>query len=214
MARRKDLRNTRRRKPSRSPRKSILVVCEGQKTEPAYFSFYKRQLRLSNVLLEICGDECGSDPTSVVEYAKRRFKKDRSIDVCFCVIDRDDHSNANFHKAMTIVSDIAFSDKREFSAAVSDPCIEYWYLLHFKYTRAPFVSVGGKTRAQRVADELKKIWPEYKKNLTDTGNILKDKFEVAEHNAQKSLIEAKRTGDPNPSTNLHRLVRSLLELNK
>jgi hypothetical protein len=62
-----------RRVAFRAPRRFILVVCEGEKTEPNYIAHYKKGLGLCNVKLEICGKECGSDPLSVVEYAEARF---------------------------------------------------------------------------------------------------------------------------------------------
>ena len=41
--------------------------------------------------------------------------------------------------------------------AVSDPCFEFWLLLHFEFTTAPFDGYS------EVRDRLKSHWPEYKK---------------------------------------------------
>ena len=43
----------RRRAPSRDPRPRILVVCEGEKTEPAYLKGFFRALQVRRHLFEI-----------------------------------------------------------------------------------------------------------------------------------------------------------------
>src|SRR3954452_4619238 len=66
-----------RRTPSRRSKDRILIVCEGGKTEPNYLRELKGSLGLTNADVEICGDECGSDPASVViteSNASRRIQ--------------------------------------------------------------------------------------------------------------------------------------------
>jgi hypothetical protein len=61
-----------RRPGRRAPRASILIVCEGEKTEPSYFKALRVALRLQTAEVEVCGKECRSDPLKVVEYAIQR----------------------------------------------------------------------------------------------------------------------------------------------
>jgi len=206
----KDVRSVRRRGASRSPKRSILVVCEGAKTEPNYISFFKQELRLSNVDLEICGEQCGSDPLSVVNFAEAKFKRESHIDDCFCVIDRDKHDLQRFNAAIAKARALDLKSKtRTFQLHVSDPCVEYWFILHFEYLRRPFVKQGQKSRAEVAMDVLKTHWPDYRKGLKNTGEHLEPLLEKACQNAERALEDAKQTGETNPSTTMHSLIRTL-----
>jgi hypothetical protein len=165
---------------------------------------------LANVSIDICGSECGSDPKSVVKYAADRFRQDRSIDKCFCVIDRDRHASDNFNGAISSANSInRSSNKREFVVHVSDPCIEYWFILHFQYTRTPFTESGPKSRGACALEKLTSLWPEYKKNLENIGSLLEPRSAIARANAIQALQDAENTNEPNPSTSLHLLMEEL-----
>ena len=56
-----------RQQGSKEPRKSILIVSEGSKTEPIYFNSLKRILRLAMVDVDIVGE--GAAPITVVDRA-------------------------------------------------------------------------------------------------------------------------------------------------
>lgn len=121
--------NLRRRGSVRKPRLRILVVSEGAKTEGLYVSLFVHGLRAANVQIDILGRECGSDPLTVVEFARERFRQDRGYDLCYCVIDRDDHNATRYQNAVALAAKInSESNQREFREIVSDPCIEYWFL--------------------------------------------------------------------------------------
>lgn len=212
MPRRSDTRAIRRGKASLAPKAVILIVCEGEKTEPNYFAYYKRSLRLLNVTLEICGKECGTDPVSVVEYAKKRFRKDSSIDVCFCIVDRDKHDDRVMMKAVDIARSTSTS-ARKFSLHISDPCIEYWFILHFEYCRTPFVQKGSKSRADCAAERLNELMSGgYTKNDPEIGDKLAHLQGIAAENAGMSIKDAEETGEPNPSTTLHLVMNELQSL--
>ena len=98
----------------------VLIVCEGEKTEPNYFKQLIQEERLSSANIVITG-ECGSDPVSVVKhsialYKERKKEKNPATlyDRVYCVIDRDSHSN--FSKANALIDEfnnyrVANSDK-------------------------------------------------------------------------------------------------------
>lgn len=210
--RRKDTRSIGRRSASRAPKRSILIVCEGEKTEPNYVSYFKQELRLANVHLEVCGAECGSDPLSVVEFGEKQFLKERSIDDCLCLIDRDGHNLQRFNaaKAKAVALD-AKSRDRDFVVHVSDPCIEYWFILHFRYLRTPFVKQGQKSRAEVAFDKLKEVWPEYEKGSRDIGSHLAGQIDEACKNAERAMKDARDTGEPNPSTAMHLFIERMMK---
>lgn len=200
----------RRRPPMKKPRLRILVVTEGEKTETLYISLLVKELRATNVVVDICGEECGSDPQTVVQYARKRFIEDKAYDICFCVMDRDNHPLVRFNNALELAAK-SNSSGRSFSAIVSDPCIEYWFLLHFKYCRAPFTNKGPKSRAACALDSLIAELPIYAKNSVAAFEALLERTEEAISNAKRGLLDVAVTSEPNPSTNLHTMVEKFRE---
>jgi hypothetical protein len=158
---RRRLRDLRRRGPTRQPRDSILIVCEGEKTEPNYFDDLRRALALTTVEVEIIGKECGSAPTSVVtaalEARKRRSRAARRgeavpYDQVWCVIDaeagrRNDVLYRAAEQARTT----------HVHVALSNPSFELWYLLHFRDWGKPLRD------GSRVIHELRKYLEDYEK---------------------------------------------------
>lgn len=194
------------------PRLRILVVSEGEKTEGIYLSLFIRQLRAANVQIDIMGRECGSDPQTVIEFARAKFQEDKGYDVCFCVIDRDNHALNRFNTALSLAKSIdGKSSSREFICIVSNPCIEYWFLLHFTYTRSPFSPSGQKSAADCVIDNLKKYLPNYEKTCRESLESLLPLTSKALDNAEKVMKDVDKTGEPNPSTSMHDLVERLIK---
>lgn len=83
----------RRNKASRVPQKTILLVCEGEKTEKIYFDYIKEKYRLTSFHVRI-HEECDSAPISVVNYAESLLECDDigKIDSVCCLFDRDTHT--------------------------------------------------------------------------------------------------------------------------
>ena len=71
----------------------MLIVCEGKRTEPLYFSELADHYRLSTANVMVVGT--GSDPHTVVREAKELQKRERRqgerYDEVYCVFDRDEH---------------------------------------------------------------------------------------------------------------------------
>jgi len=201
-----------RRPPTKKPRLRILIVCEGERTEVLYFGLFVRRLQASNVRLEIHGNQCGSDPQSVVEYARELVTEDKGIDLCYCVIDRDLHPIGRFDTAISIGAalDDRIGHKRIFDVVVSYPCIEYWFLLHFEYRRSPFTTEAGRSPAACALRDLKRFLPDYDKSCQQAISSLMRLTETALINADKSNADAEKTGELNPSTGVPRLIRRVI----
>jgi len=216
MAVRHSLKAFKRRGPVRRPRLRILIVSEGAKTEGLYFSVFSRSLNAANIQVDIMGKECGSDPLTVVEFAAGRFCQDRGYDLCYCVIDRDEHDVQRYSAALAKGSKINAQFKtRSFYVIVSDPCIEFWFILHFVFSRSPFIRKGNRSPGECALDELKKYAPGYTKSSKEEMEkfILKTSDAIA--NSKKALADAQATGEFNPSTRIHELIeRITLEASK
>ena len=158
----------RRRRAMKAPYDVILIVCEGAKTEPNYFTELKKALRLSNANVRICGR--GSDPLSVVDFAIETFRREPEFDRVYCVFDRDRHTT--YPAALDKVRQTRLGKGSKIFAIPSVPCFEFWLLLHFTYTTRLFDAPAGDSICFRVVEELKKYLPAYQKGDQD---ILKEK---------------------------------------
>lgn len=213
-----------RRNASRDPYDHVLIVCEGEKTEPFYFNEMRVCLDLDSANIKIDGS-CDSSPKSVVEYAQNLFTKEKNragnYDRVFCVFDRDQHETfddalekINFTNAE--LKKIGYSKENVFTAIQSIPAFEYWFLLHFTPSTKPYSPLGTKSVGNQVIDDLKIYLPAYKK--TQKGiykySMEHDLLAGAKAHSKRILELSKKTGDINPSTNVHELVEYLEELNK
>ena len=68
----RQVRELARKQTKRESYAKVLIVCEGEKTEPNYFGALKDHLALNNANVVVTG-ECGSSPRSIFEYAMRQI---------------------------------------------------------------------------------------------------------------------------------------------
>lgn len=107
------------------------------------------------------------------------------------------------------------SQNKNVSVTCSNPCFEFWILLHFEYrdtacTREEIQkkalekvnTILEKEKQLRKVDELKSI-----ENLYD---LLKTKVDVAVRNANK--LKVNESKKQNPSTGMFKLLESLYEM--
>ncbi len=115
---------------AREPKQCILIVCEGEKTEPNYFKALKKSLRVHLLAtVEIDGKGCGSAPSSVVAKAielkgKRKIEAKSSpvvveYDHVWCVMDVEAPQAHN-----TLSAAIDRAKRHRLSVILSNPCFE------------------------------------------------------------------------------------------
>jgi RloB-like protein len=190
--------------PTRKPRELVLMVCEGEKTEPQYFDGLRKRKRLSTADIVIYGgDDAGTHPKSVVEYAiKKKLEKAKTerYDHVWCIFDRDEHKNIEeaFNLAL----------KNGIRIAFSNPNFELWFLLHYHDQR-------GALSRQEAIKKLKRYIPDYEKNASDMYEKLLDKQEIAIDRA--ILLRSMHLGNgddqkENPSSAVDLLVKLLNDL--
>ena len=195
-----------RRGPQRESYDRVLILCEGKKTEPSYFSDLLAHYRLSMANIEIVGS--GTDPRTVVKQAKKRRLKEirnsEKYDRVYCVFDRDEH--ATFDKACEEASASGITPIRSW------PCFEFWLVLHFRYSRQPYARSGGRSAAQNCVVDVRQHLPGYAKATRGVFGRLEDSLEQANANAARALTDAEATEEFNPSTEIHLLVDYLQAL--
>lgn len=199
--------------------KRILIVSEGEKTEPLYFDYLKEFLKLTSINVEVSGSP-KSCPKKVVEYGKELYdnsvQKGIAYDEIYCVIDKDTH--AHYSNALSLISTYK---KFNFFAINSVPCFELWLLLHYTYTTKPFSKTLNKSVCESlIKDELKIFLPEYEKNLSslnqgDIDKIFNESVISEAIKRSKSILAyCKSASTDNPTTRIHELVEELFTLSK
>jgi len=121
----------RRRAAFRDPLPLVLVVCEGEATEPDYINGFRLAQGANTVNVHVHSP--GGDPKMLVESAvamrdsaaaeaKRRRDANLAYDEVWCVFDVDGHARVDAARALAASAGIRL--------AVSNPCFELWLLLH------------------------------------------------------------------------------------
>ena len=190
----------------RQVKKRILIICEGERTEPLYFNAYKRDNRHSLSGLEIViADTKKNTPRELVREAVdrvREAKKERnSYDEAWTVFDRNGYTL--HHEAFDLAK------QKGIKIAFSSISFEVWYLLHFTY------STAQDSSAAEVISKLKRHYlTGYKKNQC-CYKQLADHIETAKSHAEKlrRYHQEANMGDKiytlNPYTNVDLLIASL-----
>ena len=193
----------------------MLIVCEGEKTEPHYFKSLIAKLGLTTAEVEICGN-CGSAPTSVVKYGNKKFSADPDYDLIFFVFDRDSHTD--YDDALALIQSYRNQRKygnKSFSAITSNPCFEVWFLMHFEPFTKPCAAGGGKSPCGNWISILKRKpgFQDYKKGQRQHFKLLSSRLHNAKSYAAQVLSQHQATGEPehqgNPHTFVHKLVDTL-----
>ena len=198
-------------RPARQPAPRILLVCEGEKTEPSYFRDLINKWNLNNQVK--IGNNDGSSPDKVVEKAEELFDLSKSendaFDEVYCIFDRDAHEK--FFDAVDKLKTLK-SNGKPLQGIISIPCFEFWLLLHFGYTSKPYASKGKKSIGDAVVSDLKKKsgFSKYKKRMTGVFELLEGKLDDALKYSERLAKEQKDDGEHcNPSTKIHELVNRL-----
>lgn len=204
-----------RQQQLRAQRPRSLIVCEGSKTEPHYLSELREMWGIPHAWVSIKPSE-GSSPDRVVQTAEKLYAEDAqmgdSFDQVFCVFDRDAHPT--FSAAVQLTRELAANGK-PFKAITSTPCFEFWFLLHFGYSDAPFAKAGKKSVGDVAVSQFKTKagLAQYGKGQKGMAAQLQGKLASATQHAARLRKSAAKTQnqDPqihaNPWTNVDELVQ-------
>jgi len=200
-----------RRRARRSEYSNILIICEGQKTEPKYFKEACLAYGLNPVNVRIDWKTHGLDPLSMVKVAERAYEKDPDLDEIYCVFDRDCHQTwARAHERIAMLQT---RSRRPVpvTAIASVPCFEIWFLLHYFYSSKPYAH-QGRTACESLIHDLKKHMPDYQKAAVDMFERCQPNLETAIKNAERLEKYHRTSGADNPSTQVHHLIKKFQDL--
>jgi hypothetical protein len=166
-----------RRIGTREPRKTIWLVVEGEKTEKLYFGGIRKMADLTATEIKVEHCKKGTSPIQIVESGQKLLSQDfPQIDEVWCIFDREAKKyERNFKLALEMAAQPVAAGKR-LRCAVSNPCFEFWILLHFVRTDKPFCN------CQEVLADLKKEAPSYtKSNRSEIEKICNEVSKAVEH---------------------------------
>ena len=123
-----------RKSPAIIEKPTILIVCEGQNTEPSYFNNFK----LPSATVKSIGE--GYNTKYLVKRAII-LSKQEAYNQVWCVFDKDDFDDNDFNSAITL------ANQNGIRVAYSNQAFEYWIILHFNDHQ------GGEI-TRKIYDEL------------------------------------------------------------
>jgi hypothetical protein len=202
----------RRRRPRLIPRPSLLIICEGEKTEPSYFLNLRGEHK--NRLVSIRIDDEGGVPKTLVERAaviKRQARREAArrrddtltLDEVWCVFDVDQHPNIEDAKQQAHDNGV--------SLAISNPSFELWLVLHFQ-------KQNSYVTRQNIRASCQEHLAGYNKELSaEMYDLLAQNYGDAVERSAALEAMHERNGSPrgeNPSTGVFRLTERIASFGK
>ena len=197
-----------RHAPRLVPRPRILVVCEGEQTEPGYLHSLRITEKIRLVEIEIV--EAAGVPKTIVELAVRKKREaekratregdsSQRYDEVWCVFDVDAHPN--------LAEALQQADANKIHVALSNPCFELWVLLHFQNQTA-WIDRRAALSACRVHIR------NYNKKVSYAET--RDRYPDAVARAQALDAQHRRNSQAgeNPTTWVYKLTERLLDLSR
>jgi hypothetical protein len=188
-----------RKQQNNSEKDRILIVCEGEKTEPGYLYKLVAEYRVPSAKVRVHG-EGGAAPISVVEYAEDLLERDADFEHIFLVFDRDAHST--YEDAINKTNGFKKRRKlqsRNIEAITSIPCFEIWLLLHVSTSSKPYgKGVLGTPPGKQVIRDLRThpAFINYEKSKIDFFDAIKDETDNAIMRAKRQVDQARQAGAP------------------
>lgn len=203
-----------RKRSTKDPRPSIVVLVEGAVTEVEYLSALRDALGIPRSLVSI-SSAVHSDADGLVGEARNLLRPNRrgaassqsdAPDEVWVVADTEyEHENGspeNIARAINRAGDQVY-------LVLDSPSIEYWFLLHFCYTTRCYEN------ARAVIGDLRAYLPRYsKQERTQDWTTLIDRTDVALHHASQVRKHRESTDSEQPITDADILVERLKGLGK
>lgn len=189
-----------------------LIVCEGTKTEPNYFTSlfnYVNTLCEKQIKFKVVGT--GRNTESLVNSVENLFNfttKEISNKMIrygkiFVVFDKDDFTDNAFNNAVNMCI------RKDYIPLWSNECIELWFLLHLDYLDA---AITRKDYCDKLSQRLKIKYSKNGDNFFLLGNL--DRIPLAYRYAKKleqSLHCGKRPAEQKPCTTVYKIIDEIEE---
>lgn len=179
----------------------ILIVCEGEKTEPSYFRAFPEKPDVFDSLdIKGIGNNTVYVVNKAIELRDKAIKEGNPYIETWAVFDKDDFPQKDFESAIKIAVE------NKIHVAYSIECFELWYLLHFNFYDT------GMHRTDYFDKLSILLKQKYEKNNENMYSLLKSRIDTAIKNASK--LHVKQMSLPiqeqNPVTLVYELVQKLI----
>lgn len=189
-----------------------LIICEGTKTEPNYFTAMKQDIGGDNkdkISIEVIGE--GRGTTNLLEKAIKLVRNSPNyISYAWIVYDKDDFSEESFNQVTQKCEVMNRKEETKFYPIWSNESIEVWFLLHFNKIDS---KIGRKDCIKKLNENFKQHnIGTYRKNDEELYEKLKPYIYTAIQNAKwlEGRYDAKLTpAEMNPCTRVYKLVELL-----
>lgn len=200
-----------RNAPPRSRKRSLLIQCEGLKTEPNYLDELCKACgvrhRLNVKVKPGKGQNAVVTMNLAIAEGGRRVLGERVYDDVWCVLDVEHAAHeAKLNEA------IALARQHNIRLFLSNPSFEVWLIAHFERTTRDSAD-GGAAETYLNAHWRRNFGGDYEKGDPQLFAKLADRVPSALENAQWALETFHGNGpcrDRNASTEVYRLVREIL----
>lgn len=194
-----------RRQATRDERQRLLIVTEGEKTEPTYLDGVRRFYRRPRNLWRI--EHGGGHPQAIVNKTNELMTEARhhrdEYDEVWWVFDVEDPTP---HPGLEEI--VALASRNGYHCAISHPCFELWLVLHFRQQTAS-ISTAAAERLVRDCGcgyldkdfSFDQVWPHHRKAIQNASSL-----------HQRQTTNNPRLLDRNPWTSVHELVQQLINL--
>jgi hypothetical protein len=186
---------------SEEPEKRYFIACEGRRTEYQYFKGIMEFrddigiLPLIEIILIKHDKNTGSNPLNIYIEAKKALKFVSNFfpgDQLCIVADRDKHSFTKAQYQKLVDADA----KKDIQFCITNPCIEFWLLLHFctasEYDKAALLKnqkIGKRTQTELYLKD--KLGGKYNKRTLHFAFNYKDKIKIAIQNSKLYTTDCK-----------------------
>ena len=197
----------------------ILIVTEGEKSEPKYFEHFRT--RQNNVEVRVVPNSKNGSKTdylNLIRKASRICKDDdlssKSGDSVWIIADGDVNyqaADAVKKKNEALTQARATTEKEAYSLLISNPCFELWYLLHLRYTTAhlPDYDAVKKALEQVGIKDYEKHNDLYEQLASERIEAIKRAKRLEAHQVENGFTLPLGL-DANPFTEVYRLVEKLV----
>lgn len=195
----------------------VLIVCEGEKTEPNYFRSFSMMENSSGLVYQVNTEGGKISTIQVVDKAialkQKAEKAKKPYDSVWAVFDRDNFKDTDFDNA------INKANKNRIGCAWSNVAFELWYVYHFD-DRCTAMSckeykdiITKRVRATGYCNGNKE-YP-YQKDDSSMRAILSackcdERVAIRRAERQSKTFDDQKFHDHNPCTMVYKLVKLLI----
>lgn len=189
----------------------ILILTEGY-SEKYYFESLVFLLEVQNVTTrKSASTDSYGIVSNAIEIAKEAEENGDFFGYIFCIFDLDTVQDKRFLELIASFNKI--NEDTKIFPVFTFPCIEIWFILHYKCYIKPFAKTSDKSIGDTVKDVfISDYCPDYYETNESCINSIADNYKTAVFNAKKLYEQQIQVDSINPITNIHQLVLLLIEI--